>query len=42
MTLTITPFSGALGAEATGIDLADPVSPEDVAALEAADRKSVV
>ncbi len=36
MPLTITPLSSALGAEATGIDLAGPVSQEDVAALEAA------
>lgn len=36
MPLTITPLSGALGAEATGIDLAEPVSQEDVAVMEAA------
>lgn len=36
MPLTITPFSGALGAEATGLDLAGPVSQEDMSAIEAA------
>jgi taurine dioxygenase len=36
MPLAFAPLSDALGIEATGIDLAGPVSPDDVAALERA------
>lgn len=36
MTLTLSPLSDALGVEATGIDLTQPVSPDDATAMERA------
>src|ERR1700761_4014179 len=42
MTLTVKALDGALGAEVSGLDLAQPVAPDDIAAIEEVWRERLV